>query len=68
LKKVNEKRIVELDVLWSRLKLGMMSMTMIYFFPSVLSAVVFSIFIGTGHKLDLSVAYTVITIFNNLKV
>jgi hypothetical protein len=30
--------------------------------------VVFSVYIGSGHLLDLSTAYTVMAIFNNLRV
>ena len=41
--------------------------TSFYFFPSILSAVVFSIYIGLGNTLDLEVAFTVITILNIIK-
>lgn len=45
----------------------MISITMLYFFPQVLGAVVFSTYIGSGHTLDLGVAYTVLTILNLMK-
>ena len=31
-----------------------------FFFPNLLSTVVFSVFIGTGHKIDLATAFSVI--------
>ena len=46
----------------------MTNTTSLYFFPSVLSAVVFSVYIAMGNTLDLSVAFTVTTILNMIKV
>jgi ABC-type transport system involved in cytochrome bd biosynthesis fused ATPase/permease subunit len=65
---INQKREMELGVLWRRLNIAMISVTSLYFFPQVISAVVFSVYISSGHTLDLATAYTVMTIFNNLKV
>lgn len=65
---INEKREVELGIQWRRLNVAMVSVTSLYFFPQIISAVVFSVYIGSGNVLDLSTAYTVMTIFNNLKV
>lgn len=48
--------------------LGCINTTSLYFFPSILGAAVFSTYIGSGHYLDLSVAYTVNTFFNLIKV
>ena len=42
----------------------MVTMASLFFFPMFLQAVSFTAFIGTGHSIDLSLAYTVITIFN----
>jgi ABC-type bacteriocin/lantibiotic exporter with double-glycine peptidase domain len=66
-KTINDKREEELALQWRRLIISCISITSMYFFPQVLSAVVFSVYIGSGHVLDLSIAYTVMTIFNNLK-
>jgi len=65
---IGEKRKAEMGVLWTRFKYGMTNTTSLYFFPSILTAVVFSVYIGTGNTLDLSVAYTVTTILNMVKV
>ena len=65
---INQKREAELGIYWKRLNVAMVSVTSLYFFPQILSAVVFSVYIGSGNKLDLATAYTVMTIFNNLKV
>jgi hypothetical protein len=50
-KAIQVKRKLEMSVFWKRLSVGMISVTSLYFFPQVLSAVVFSVFIGTGHQL-----------------
>lgn len=39
----------------------------LYFFPAVLSAVVFASYIGAGNYLSLDVAFTVITLLNMIK-
>ncbi len=67
-KNINEKRDIELGIMYRRFIIANFSVALMYFFPQILSAVVFSVFIGSGHVLDLSIAYTVMTIFNNLKV
>jgi ATP-binding cassette subfamily C (CFTR/MRP) protein 10 len=36
----------------------------IFFFPNLLSTVVFSVFIVTGHKIDLATAFSVIVFFD----
>lgn len=46
----------------------MINIASLYFFPQVLGNVVFATYIGTGHTLDLGTAYTVLTIFNLVKV
>lgn len=67
-KTIEEKRNGELKILWKRLNIGMINVSSLYFFPNILSVVVFSVFIGTGNKLDLSVAYTVMTVLGLIKV
>jgi ATP-binding cassette subfamily C (CFTR/MRP) protein 1 len=39
----------------------------LYFFPQVLSSVVFSTYIGTGHFVDLSTAFSVLIFFELIK-
>ena len=39
----------------------------LYFFPQVLSSVVFSTYIGTGHDIDLATAFTVLILFDLIK-
>ncbi len=65
---LSEKRQAELLTLWKRFRYGMTNITSLYFFPSILGAVVFSVYIAMGKELDLSVAFTVTTIFNLIKV
>ena len=66
--KIEERRKAELSILFKRFCLGMTSITTIYFFPVIMSWAVFSTFIGSGNTLDLGVAFTVITVFNLIKV
>jgi ATP-binding cassette subfamily C (CFTR/MRP) protein 1 len=47
--------------------MGQMIVTSLYFFPQILSATVFSVYIGTNHILDISTAFTVMTILNLLQ-
>ena len=39
----------------------------LYLFPALLSAVIFSVYIGIGNTLSLDVAFTVMTILNLIK-
>ncbi len=66
-KVIENKRAEELEILWKRFKYGQVIVTSLYFFPQILSAVIFSVYIGTGHTLDISVAFTVMTILNLLQ-
>lgn len=38
--------------------------TAMLFFPNILSSVVFSIYIGTGHSIDLATAFSIIIFFD----
>ena len=67
-KMIGEKRKEELSTLWRRMRFGMTNTTSLYFFPSILGTTVFSVYIGTGNKLDLSIAYTITTILAMLRV
>ena len=40
--------------------------TSLYFYPAILSATIFTVYIGTGHILELSAAYSIITVLNIL--
>jgi hypothetical protein len=63
---IAKKRGEELVWLWKIFQIGSMIVTGLYFFPSILSATVFSVYIGTGNILDISNAFTVMTILNIL--
>jgi hypothetical protein len=39
----------------------------LYFFPQVLTSVVFATYIGTGHYIDLSTAFSVLIFFDLIK-
>jgi ATP-binding cassette subfamily C (CFTR/MRP) protein 1 len=60
-------RTDELDWLWRRFKVGQFSVTSLFFFPAILSPVVFAFYIGSGNYLTLDVAFTVITLLNMIK-
>lgn len=51
LNKIEEKRKNELKVLAKAFIVATFSITSFYFFPEILSSVVFSVYIGTGHTL-----------------
>ena len=61
------RRRLEMDELLRKFHLAMFDVASLYFFPQVLSAVVFSVYIGSGHTLDLGTAYTVMTCLNIMK-
>lgn len=65
---IGEKRQTEMKQLWRRMRFSMTNTTSLYFFPGILGAVVFSVYIAMGNELDLSIAFTVTTIFNLIKV
>ena len=62
-----EKREQELEVLRKRFRFANVMVTSLYFFPSLLSAVLFSVYIALGNTLDLDIAFTVMTILNLIK-
>lgn len=64
---IKEKRKEELEWLWKRFVNGQIVVTSLYFFPALLSAVVFAFFIGFGNILYLDIAFTVITVLNMIK-
>lgn len=62
-----EKRAKELEALMKRYHFGNVMVTSLYFFPSLLSAVLFSVYIALGNTLALDIAFTVMTILNIIK-
>jgi hypothetical protein len=67
-KRIVSTRNAEISVLKKKLVMQSISIASLYFFPQMLSCVIFTSFIGTGHTLDLSTAFTVLTILNIIKV
>lgn len=61
---IKERRNEELALYRKRLKLGMLVITSLYFFPSSLQAVCYSFFIGFGYTLSLNTGFVVLSIFN----
>jgi len=49
------------------MKISQVMVTNLYFFPQIVSAVIFSFYIGFGGTLSLDIAFTVITILNLIK-
>ena len=54
-------------MLRKRYNLSIVNISTLYFFPSILSAVIFSFYIGFGNTLSLDIAFTVMTILNLIK-
>jgi len=64
---ISQRREQEL-VMFRKLNLiAVFVIASLYFFPQVLSSVVFSTYIGTGHYIDLSKAFTVLIFFELIK-
>lgn len=61
---IKEKRTQELKFQFVRMSYIMLTLGSLTFFPLFLQIVSFTAFIGTNHPMDLSLAYTIITIFN----
>lgn len=66
-KLIAKKRNEELATQFQRMNLIMVIMASLSFFPMILQVVSFAAYIGSGHEIDLSLAITVITIFNIVK-
>ncbi len=64
LENIDQRRNKELSILKIRMILGALIVASFYFFPCMLQAVCFSTFIGTGHTLSLSLAFTILNIFS----
>ena len=64
---ISEKRIAELNILKKRMAYSTTVVTSLYFFPLMLSAVIFAVYIGLGNTLDLDIAFTVMTILDLIK-
>lgn len=61
---IGERRNAELAYYKKRLKISMIVITSLYFFPSSLQAVCYSFFIGLGYTLTLNTGFVVLSIFN----
>jgi len=61
---IAKKRNEELSAQFTRMSIIMLIMASLSFFPLMLQVVSFAAYIGSGHEMDLSLAVTVITIFN----
>jgi ABC-type multidrug transport system fused ATPase/permease subunit len=64
---VFQKRTAELNLQFKRMNVLMLTMASLTFAPLFLQTVSFSLFIGLGRSLDLAVAYTVLTIFQQIQ-
>ena len=63
---VLQKRTDELNFQFKRMNILMLTMASLSFAPLFLQTVSFSLFIGIGDSLNLAVAYTVLTIFQQI--
>jgi ABC-type bacteriocin/lantibiotic exporter with double-glycine peptidase domain len=61
-RRVHEFKMYKVIAVWLALVI-----TSLYFFPNILSSVVFSTYIGTGHRLDLATAFTCLVFFDIIK-
>ena len=65
--KIKDKRNDELKILRQDNLVSYFIVTTLYFFPQILGAVVFTVYIGAGNKLDLGTAFAIMTVFNLMK-
>ena len=66
-KEVQKRRVHEIRAYWTlAIWLGLV-IASLYFFPNILSSVVFSTYIGTGHNIDLATVFSVIVFFDLIK-
>lgn len=64
---IQKRRVHEMRVYW-RLAIWLaLIITGLYFFPSILSSVVFSTYIGTGHPINLATSFSVMIFFDLLQ-
>jgi ABC-type multidrug transport system fused ATPase/permease subunit len=61
------KREKELKLMWNKNFWTSTIIASLYFFPQVLSSVVFATYIGTGHYIDLGTAFSVLVFFELIK-
>jgi len=65
-KKLNERRESELHILRRCFAIGVTMITNLYFFPSILGAVCFAVYIGSGNELSMATTFTVLTFLDIL--
>ena len=61
---IHKKRNIEIDLYRHQAHISTLSITSFYFFPNMLSSVVFTTYIGLGHSIDLANAFTVLVFFD----
>ena len=66
--RIAQRRDQELKRLAKAMVASCFVIACLYFFPQMLSAVVFTTYIGSGHSIDLKTTFMVITFFNLIKV
>jgi ATP-binding cassette subfamily C (CFTR/MRP) protein 1 len=64
---VFQRRTAELNLQFKRMNVLMLTMASLTFAPLFLQTASFSLFIGLGQSLNLAVAYTVLTIFQQIQ-
>ncbi len=65
--KIAERRQEELNFLRKRQILSVLNISSFYVMPMLVCFVTFAVFVGTGHRLEPSLTYTVVLVFNILK-
>ena len=66
-KEIQQRRINEFKIYWKLAYYLAAFITSLYFFPNILSSVVFSTYIGTGHPIDLATSFSVLVFFDLIK-
>lgn len=63
---ISSARRRELNLQWKRMNVLMLTLASLTFAPLFLQTAAFSLFIGLGGTLDLAIAYTILTIFQQI--
>ena len=67
-KRINEKRNSELEGIRKAYTMSTIIIWSLYFFPAMLTPVVFTTYIGLGNVLDLKDTFTIMIFFNLIEV
>lgn len=68
LRSIDDKRGEELSVYKTKLWYNISMIMVFYFMPAALQSTAFTVFIGTGHTLDLSAAFFLISVFSIIQL